>query len=115
MAGKQNFVIEQGASFKKRLTWRNKQKRPINLTGYTAKLQARSAVGGSVLFELSTANGGIALTPTAGIIDLIMTAAQTAAFGFATVIYDLILTAPDGTTKYRVLEGRFTLSAGVTQ
>ena len=44
-AAKLNLTIKQGATFRKRLVWRGSNKKPINLTGYTAKMQARSVYG----------------------------------------------------------------------
>lgn len=43
MATKQNFTIEQRATFERTLVWRTKTKRPMNLTGYSAKLQVRAS------------------------------------------------------------------------
>lgn len=60
-----NLVIEQKATFLKRLTYRDKFKKPINLTGCTARMQIRAA-DGTVICDLSTENGRIALGGTTG-------------------------------------------------
>lgn len=44
-----------------RINWKNPQGAAFNLTGWTAKLQARDRVGGRLFLELSTANSGIIL------------------------------------------------------
>ena len=114
-AAKLNLSIQQGATFRKRLVRRNDKGRPINLTGYTAKLQARTSHSDPVvLFELSTENSGIVITPATGVIDLYISDEETATFVFTACIYDLVLYAPDG-DAYRLCEGKVTLSLGVTR
>lgn len=44
-AGIKNLVIEQKVTYRKRLTYSDKAKRPINLTGYSARMQIRAADG----------------------------------------------------------------------
>lgn len=117
-AAKRNLQIEQFATFRKVLTWRDAKKRPINLTGWTAVLQMRSAASSDiVLFELSTANGGIVIDPLKGQITLHITNEQTAALGFTAAVYDLLLTAPGGAAGdgIRLIEGKVIVSLGVTR
>ncbi len=117
-AAKRNLAIEQFATFTKRLIWRDSKKRPINLTGWTAKLQMRANAGSNtVLLELSTENGGIVIDPLKGIIDLILTDEQTGALTFAAAVYDLVLTAPGAPVgqAHRLIEGKVLVSPGVTR
>ena len=112
---KLNLTIKQGATFRKRLTWRGSNKKPINLTGYTAKMQARSAYGDpQVLFELSTENGGVTLGGIAGTIELYISDEATALFNFERAVYDLFLYAPNG-DALALLEGSVRLIRGVTK
>ena len=112
---KLNLTIKQGATFRKRLTWRGSNKKPINLTGYTAKMQARSAYGDpQVLFELSTENGGITLGGTAGTVELYTSDEATALFNFERALYDLFLYAPNG-DALPLFEGNVRLVLGVTR
>lgn len=111
-AAKLNLSVEQGATYSKRLVWRDKNKRPVPLTGYTAKMQVRSsATSPTVLFELSTENGRISF-PAAGTIQLDISAndADTLMAG----VYDLKLYAPGG-REIRLIEGKFAVSPGVTK
>lgn len=112
-AAKLNLTVEQGATFVKRLIWRDSKKRPINLTGYTAKMQVRETASATsaALFELSTSNGRINL-PGNGVIELRLTVAET--FDVSPGVYDLVLFAPNG-DQYRLIQGRMTVSAAVTQ
>lgn len=115
LAAKLNLTIKQGATFRKRLVWRGSNKKPINLTDYTAKMQARSAYGDpQVLFELSTENGDIALGGTAGTIELYVSDETTATFSFDRAVYDLFLYAPNG-DALPLFEGSVRLVLGVTK
>ena len=112
-AAVKNLVIEQKATWKKRLTWRDKLKRPINLTGFGARMQIVDA-SGTVLVDLSTANGKIILGGAAGTIDLMLTKAETTALRDVPMFYDLKLINPD-LTEDRKLQGKVTLSIGRTE
>lgn len=96
MAGKQNFTVEKNAAFRKRMRYVGKSKRPINLDGFTAILQARAtAEDPTVLFELTTDNGGITLS-SGGYISLYMPLAKVKTLNFAAAVYDLLLIPADG-------------------
>lgn len=89
---------------------------PINLTGYTARMQIRAAAGSpTVLLEINTTTGGIAIAGTTGTIARTITGVQTSAMTFANAVYDLILTAADGVTVTRLAEGAVTVEPAVTQ
>lgn len=63
---------------------------PVNLTGFTARMQIRETVESTtVLHSLTTENGGITLGGAAGTIALTISATDTAAFTFDTAVYDL--------------------------
>lgn len=107
-----HFIIEQKATFKKRMTYRDKLKKPINLTGCAAAMQIRDAEG-VLLAELTTENGGIVLGGILGTIDLLIADAVTSLMTFAAAVYDLKLVFLDGTSQ-RLLQGKVTLSPGQT-
>lgn len=111
-AAKLNLTVEQGATFSKRLVWRDKNKRPVNLSGYTAKMQIRtSASSAEVLFELSTSNNRITLL-AGGVIQLDISANDTDTIKGG--VYDLKLYAPSG-QEIRLVEGKVSVSPGVTK
>lgn len=113
-AVKKNITIEQGATFKLVLTWKDSKSRPINLTGYSARLQVRAALGdAAVLIDASTANGKIVLGTTNGLITVTLTDEETQALTFQSGVYDLKVTPPDG-ASVRLMQGSVTLSLGVT-
>lgn len=87
-------------------------KPPVDLTGATARMQIRAQVGGAVLLELTTANGGLAVTGP-GTITRTLSAAQTAALTWSEAVYDLEVEYADGTVQ-RYLQGDVTVSREVT-
>ena len=115
MAAKQNFTIEQGASFNQPLIWKAQSGQAIKLGGWAAKMQLRKTVDDqNVILELSTENGRIALGATTGVIALSVTDEDTALLTPGTYVYDLLMSAPDG-SKTRLIEGSVLVKAGVTR
>jgi hypothetical protein len=114
-AGRYDISIEQGSGFNLPITFKHGGV-PADLTGCAVRMQARSKVGASTkLIELTTQNGGIALTDAAhGKFTLLMTAAATAALEFARAVYDLEI-VPSAGEPYRLLEGFVFLYLEVTR
>lgn len=114
MAAKLKLKIDQGATFIKPFTWKAAGV-PVNMTGYTARMQMREELDAdTTIIELTTENGGISIEPLDGMFTLTMSDAQTKAMNFDTAIYDIELIAPDGTVT-RILKGSVTLSREVTR
>lgn len=112
-AGVYKIWCEQGATLNLPLQWNDGTGNGVNLSGYTAKMQVRSAQDSATsVLELSTANGRIALTNT-GSITLLVDATTTGALAIGQYVYDLELTS--GTTVYRLLEGFFIVDGQVTR
>lgn len=87
-------------------------KPPVDLAGATARMQIREQVGGAVLLELTTENGGLAISGP-GTITRTLSATQTAALAWTEAVYDLEVQYPDGTVQ-RYLQGAVTVSREVT-
>lgn len=65
---------------------------PVNLTGYTARMQIRSKItDDTVLLELTTENGGIVIDTEYRTISIHITATQTTAFTFTSAVYSMEL------------------------
>lgn len=111
--GKYNMVCPQGATFSKRLTW-TMNNAPVDLTSYTARMQARPSHKGSTapVVNITTENGGISLD-SYGNIDLIIEATATAAIAAKEYVYDLELV--NGTEVTRIIEGKFIVTPEVTR
>lgn len=70
---------------------------PINLTGYTARMQIRATVPSTdVITNLTTENGKIVLDSTKGTITLSIPASETAEFNFITAVYNLEVVSSSG-------------------
>ncbi len=111
-----DLSIEAGATFRRRLRWTaGAIGTPIDLTGCTARMQLRAAVASpTVLANLTSENGGIALGGIAGPIDLHIPAATTAALEITAGVWDLELVAPDGDVR-RLAEGTFRVNPEITR
>jgi hypothetical protein len=113
MAGEYNFTIEQGATFNLLMTWKIDNV-AVNLTGYTARLQARIDVDETDTILSLTTGAGITLGGAAGTISLDQTATQTALLPKGEYVYDLELQSSGGIVT-RLLQGELNISAEVTR
>lgn len=113
-AGTLNLVIEQGATFIHKLTWKDSLGVVIDLTGYTAKIQIRDKPLITVLCELSTENSKILIdAPATGQIILTIPATETGTFDWKTGMYDLEMTNGDVVT--RLCQGTVKVNKSVTR
>lgn len=114
-AGKYNITIEQGATFVLPITWKDGSDQPVNLTGYTARMQVRQYKDSTTtLANVTTENAGIVLGGAAGTVTVTITATQTAAMPAVEGFYDLELVASTGAVV-RLLQGSATISREVTR
>ena len=112
-----NIIIYQGSTFTKDFAWKTGEPAlPVNLTGYTAKMQIREKVSETaIILELSTDNGRIVITnPLEGHFTLNISASDTAAMNFKNAVYDFEFTSPDGIVR-RIFGGSVSLSLEVTR
>jgi hypothetical protein len=114
-AGTLDFTIEQGATFNLLLTWEIDGV-PVNITNWTARLQARIDIEetDTVLSLTTTAGGGITLGGAAGTISLDRTATQTALLPAGEYVYDLELISAVGAVT-RLVQGELNISPEVTR
>jgi hypothetical protein len=114
------LVVYQGATFDVTFTWRQPVVSPatvgtpVDLSGYTARMQIRQSVASTdTLLELTTEDGGITLGGTDGTITLAIDAADTAAVTWTSGVWDLEMVIGDSVT--RLLYGRIKVSKEVTR
>lgn len=87
---------------------------PQSLVGYTARMQIKDRVGGTVLLSLTSAvNGGITLDDTGKVIEITITAEQAEAITWTSGVYDLELVSSGGVVT-ALMEGAITVSTEVT-
>jgi Na+/serine symporter len=107
-----DLVCPQGATFQKTFTW-SVDGTAVNLTGYSAALQVRSAYDSDVALVSLVSGSGIVLGGAAGTIDVTISAAVTSGLPVGSLTYDLELTS--GSVVTRLLQGAFNVSGGVTR
>ena len=111
MASILNQIVDQGSTWSKQITVYETDGTTIqNLTGYTVASQLRKTYTSTAYTTINATNN----SPTSGIIIMSLTATQTAALKSGRYVYDLQITAADGTVT-RVIEGVITLRPEVTK
>lgn len=115
-AGIWDIVIEQGAVFRRELTWTDENGDPVNLDYFVdARMQVRrNKDKNSTLFtEFLMENDGIGFGPN-GKIYLYKSASDTAALDFSQAFYDIELIPANPEDTIRFLEGTVSLSSETT-
>jgi len=130
-AGKYNFIIEQGATTNFEIVYKDSSGNPIDLTGYTARMDLRATPGASTSYltlssslgpcgtglNMSGSGGLSASKPlTSGSIGVYISAASSSALTFTEASYDLEIVSGSGNCAVvtRLIEGKVTLSKEVT-
>lgn len=113
---KRKLTILQGATFRKRWTWKPGGV-PMDFTGCKARMQVRTDIdGATVLLDLTTENGGIVLGAEPGTIDLYIGATDTSAIAWEGGVFDLEIehsASPDEVD--RLISGSVAVSREVTR
>lgn len=113
-----DLEIHQGATFRKVFVLTDEATgTPISIpSGATAIAQIRrTARDGYVLHEMTTENGGITLTHATGVVSLYISDEDTADFGFAQAVWDLLVLKTNGETAYYGLGGTVYVEPAVTR
>lgn len=118
-AGTHDILLEQGADWALKVELRDEAGEPLDLTGWSARAQIRSANGLDLIADLSGTQGGASsgiafeeIEGTPARIVLSRSAAQTAAMDFAEGVWSLETTDTSGKLERR-LQGKATLSRRV--
>jgi hypothetical protein len=115
-AGKLKLLIEQGATFRKLLTWKaGTPAVPVDLTDCAARMQIRADIDATApLISLTTENGGITLGDDAGTIELYISDTDTADITWISGVYDLEVVLVNGDVR-RLLYGTVAVTPEVTR
>jgi len=109
-----DISTEQGSSLSRVVTYSDANSSPINLTGYTARMQVRPrASSGYAYLTLTSPSGGLTLGGTTGTITILVDGSVTSAIPAGDYVYDLEVV--NGAYVDKVMGGNFTLSAEVTR
>lgn len=129
-AGKYSFTIEQGATFQLSLQYKDSLGNPVDLTGYSGRMQIRPTVAATNVFltlssSLNPDGTGLNFSgsnndqpPTSGSIGVYIAACTSSMLSFdGTAYYDLELYSGSASCPYtiRLIEGQVQLSKEVTR
>lgn len=109
-----DLYIEQGADFEIPIVYKEDDV-AVDLTGCTVRSQFRERINSAdPLIDLSTPDEGLVLDGPAGKITMTISAAQTASLKIYKGVWDMLIIFPDG-SLFRILQGAFEISRGVTR
>ena len=109
-----DLATEQGSSLSRVVTYSDANGNPVNLTGYTARMQVRPrASSGYAYLTLTSPSGGLTLGGTTGTITILVEGSVTSAIPAGDYVYDLEVVSSGYVDK--VMGGDFSLSAEVTR
>ena len=125
-AGKYTFIIEQGATVDFEVQYSDANSLPLNLTGYSGKMQLKSDFvdnNPTTYLTLSSSlavdgtglnfNGSHSSNPlSSGSIGIFISSDNTKTLTFDTAKYDLLITS--GSISQRILEGNIKLHKRIT-
>jgi hypothetical protein len=115
-AGILNLLVQQGSTFSRTLTWQIDGE-PVDLRGYTARMQIRTVQVNTkpakLLDNLTSLNGGLVVDAPNGSITISMSAVNAAKLPAGSHVYDLELATDD--YVQRLIQGRLDVSAEVTK
>jgi hypothetical protein len=114
-AARRNITIEKGATYRLPLIWQDSNSVPVDLTGYTARMQVRKTFASEEkLLDLTTENGAIVLGGALGTITITASATATSNIDAKTGVYDVELQSSSGIVT-RLIEGDVTIKPEVTR
>jgi hypothetical protein len=112
-----DICIKKGATFTLPITYKDDDGVPIDLTGYSAKMQIRSSpTSTEVIVDLTTENGGIIIDEENGLVTAYIDSDATAALdALANGAYDFFIFLPGATLVYSDLYGAVKITERTTK
>jgi hypothetical protein len=109
------LILPQGATFVYEVTYKDPDTDlPINLTGYTARLQIREKVESTSTLYSGTTDDDITIIGASGLVVLTIPAVTTTAFTFKKAVFDLEIESAGGVVT-RLVKGTVLLDREVTR
>ena len=109
IAPRYNFTMYQGETWKPILRLTDVNGTPVDLTGYTVKMELRDRPGGKLL-----ATPTLTITPATGQINIVLAKTATVLITQPVVVYSIVLTTP-ATEAVILLRGEVNVEPRVTQ
>ena len=107
-----NFVCPQGSTFRRTLTY-TLDEVPVDLSGYSSRLQVRQAYYSEDPIVSLVSGSGITMGGSAGTIDILISTSVTSQFPTGTHVYDLEIISPSNIVD-RLIECTFNVTPEVT-
>ena len=107
-----DIEIEKGATFDPVITYKNPDNSPVDITGWTAKMEIRSLDDPYAVLETLTELDGIILGDALGTITFNITKAKNILYDWTVAQTDLFLS--DGTKHYKIMYGGVSVVDRVT-
>lgn len=107
------FTIFKGGQFEHRFKYVTPDELPIDITGWTARMQIKDVIGGTVLINSNTPPM-ITVDGVLGLITLIIPASVSSAILGEEGVFDVELVAPDTVTIYKLAYGKVKFISEVT-
>lgn len=127
-AGRYSFTIEQGTTFQLELIYKDSNQTPINLTGYSGRMQIRPTVDSNTVYltlssSLNADGTGLNFSgssgtnpPSSGSIGIYIASCTSSLLNFTNAYYDLeIYSGSNCPYTVRLIEGQVQLSKEVTR
>lgn len=109
-----NPTVDQGATWSLEVEYLDNNDVPINLTGFSARMQLRTDYSDAVAdLTLTSAAGEIIINGAAGKVLVNMTSTQTGSLVQTFYLYDLELFS--GSNVIRLIQGQITVAGEVTR
>ena len=110
-----DLSISKGADYEEFFNLKDGNNQPLNLDGYSARMQIRPYLSSDiVLIDATTENGIISINGPLGRIKINLSETQTSNLIYTESVYDLLITSPSGFTN-KVLQGKVIVSLNVTR
>lgn len=109
-----NLKIPQGTTYVHEFNYVDGSGDPIDLTGYTARMQFREGVGSASYYYQALSGGDIEIDAVQGKLTLTIPSATCEGFSLAKSVYDIEIIAPN-TAVTRIVKGSVALDLEVTR
>ena len=127
-AGRYSFTIEQGTTFQLELIYKDSNQTPVNLSGYSGRMQLRPTVDSTTVYltlssSLNADGTGLNFSgssgtnpPSSGSIGIYISSCTSSLLNFTNAYYDLeIYSGSNCPYTVRLIEGQVQLSKEVTR
>lgn len=113
-AGREDLQMRTNETFILHLEYTDPNDLPIDLTGYTVRMQVRNKPGGTVILDSDDAGGSTVIDGPMGQIDVAFSLPTMLAVTADQGVYDVAMTAADGRVDVLV-EGTVKFVEGITR